>query len=419
LRIQIPSKILVSPKGTVTIWPKPPKDISAKIDCKFNLRATTLTSLRLLTSRPFIFNADPHFDPLERILTPGTGEKFREQVLERAGILDPVQKVFFGRLLEDAILPVHETDGHVEVNLDYEKSAFEFKCIWIEILSCLMFRMDSFLDLAPKEIMLQYYINPEVHELYAILKEESVWKKVLENTKIESYERLYQTIKGMQDRTVVRLLKFLKVKTNNDLPKFLSVVDNTIVKYGGSLSNDLPRLLKALADGVEIDDLEEHMLRQGIKNSLKSYFKIMNESARKSQELDGGFGSPGSKAILTTHMSLSFDDSSMTIAFFSQHYGQESVDDIAIVTMVREAKRLLERSNVPYSISPFSSMERAWDPLLEDLAEGRDHCRRCALPTNYLDDRARFYKTWRPALLQARSEIFDNGENAIIRSLSS
>jgi hypothetical protein len=403
LEIKLAARAQASSKGPICIWPQPPKDISQIIECKFNVSKQVLSSLNILSKGPFLFSADPHFDPLERIATPGSGDDFTEQLLQAAPIVNPVDKQICGKLLKNTVLPAHETKGHLEVNLSVERAAFEFKGIWLQLMRCLSETKDSFLDFpcqADQKLLMELYINPAVHELYAILKEESAWRPILENNDINlPASLLHRSVRRLQDRTVVGLIRFLKEKTNDDIGKFLTVVNNCVLKYNTSLSHNVPQILRELADGVGIDDLEDRVMQQAMAGLNETELMIAQNNVFKAKE---------AKAIVSTYMSLGFDASAVTISVFSQHYGQESVDAIPSLVIVREARKSLDNSGVQYPISPFASMEPMWDTLLEDIANKRSNYRRSASQMDVVKDFANFYRVWAPALSKAKTEILTN-----------
>jgi hypothetical protein len=403
LQLRLPVKRVFSG----IIQTAPVRDISQNIDCKFDVGDTVISALNVLAKRSFAFNSEPIFDPLERVLTPGEGESFRQQLLENAQIIDPLQRHICSRLLQNTILPAHEANGHVEVNLAVGKSSIEFKAIWLQLFNCLMYkRLESFLAFprkTMKEILLVHYVNPTIHELYALLKEESAWNTILGMTETEpSASRLQQTVRSLQDKTVIGLLKFLKEKTGDDLSRFEKVVDEAIIKYDGSLSNNVPQLLRDLANGIEIDELSDYAMQT--MADRKYYTQAQLDWILKFQKENDTFRSPDFKAQFSTFMSLSYDSTTLTISFFSQNYGQKPVDMIPMFVLVREAKRILEDKNIRCPISPFSSMEQMWNPMLEDIAQGRKYQNR-RVATNFITDFTDFYVTWRPALLEAFAKI--------------
>jgi hypothetical protein len=418
LRMRLPAKISI---GTgVTIWSQPPKSIYNIVDCKFNLDKDTISALDFLLKGPFFFPNDPHFDPLERLLVPGAGAEFRNELIDNARIDDPEDRRICHAVLENYILPIHEAEGHVEINLSAEKSCFESRTIWLQLQQCLKCpSMNEYLDYpatVDEDILFQHYLSLPMHELYALIKEETAWKRFAEQTDFQpATNKLKGTIRAKQDSLVVKLLKFLNDKSGNDMAKVSKVVEELVIKPDLSLSHFMPHFIRDLARGVEIDNIVDFALELTSKKFSAQYSRSELDRAMKDQrqwehELRSD---PAMKAVLTTYMSLSYSESALTISFYSQENGEYSIRTIPNLVILREAKKILDRRGLPYPISPLQSMEHTWTSTLEEIADGKFKDRRDGPIYNFdvLKDFGNFYRTWRPALLEAQKRVLGKGNS--------
>lgn len=411
LRMHLPAKIAIG-KG-VTIWTQPPDDISRAIDCKFDVGPASLSSLSYLSKGPFFFSTDPQLDPLERIVTPGTGGDFREELINSAKITDDEQRLNCHRIIEKFILPAHEAKGHIEVNLSFDKSSYESKAIWLQLHRCLnepnMNRFLGFPYEISEDFLFQHYISGTMHELYALLREESAWKRLAEETEFRPLTtNLKHAIRAKQDSLAVRLLRFLIDKSGNEITKVNKVIDEMIIKADMSLSHSLPHLIRDLGRGVEIDDMIDSVLEQTYRKFSAQYSRDKLDEMMKEQRqsIREDRSKPAVKALLSTYMSLSYGDSYLDISFCSQENGEYAISAITDLVVMREGKRILDRSGTPYPVSPLHSMEQSWTETLEEIADGRFRDR-TDLVTNFdaLADFRRFYLSWRPALLLAQRRV--------------
>jgi hypothetical protein len=419
LRMHLPAKISVG--SGVTIWPQPVKDIYNNIECKFPVGNLSLSALDFLSKETFFFPTDPQLDPLERMVTPGAGESFRNEMIDEAKISDTGQRHVCHRVLENYVIPAHEAKGHVEINLSAEKSSFECKSIWLQLMNCVKFpNINDFLDFpdhAAEDMLFQHYLVAPVHELYALLKEESVWKKLSENPKFETYTtKLKQSVRAKQDNLPVKLLQFLIEKSGNDLVKVQKIIDECVLKADLSLSHFMPDFLRDLARGVEIDNILDFAFEQTAKKCSKQYSpaKLAIAIEEQHQYAKEYRSHPAMKAVLSTYMSLSYSDSRLDISFYSQGEGENAVKAIPNLVALREAKKILDRQGNPYPISLLPSMEPIRIEMLEQIAYGRFRDEYPGPLHNFdaLEDFGKFYRTWRPALLEAQKRVQGGTNNA-------
>ena len=412
LRMRLPAKISV---GTgVMIWPQPPKSISNITDCKFNVCKESLSALDFLSKGPFFFPVDPHFDPLERMVLPGAGKDFQDELITNAGIDDPKNRRICHAVLENYIIPIHEAIGHVEVNLSAEKSCFESRTIWLQLQECLKCpNIDKYLDYpatVSEDMLFQHYFSSPMHELYALIKEETAWKRFAEQPDFQpATGKLKETVRARQDSLVVKLLRFLMNKSGNDMAKVSRVIEELVIKPDLSLSHFMPHFIRDLARGVEIEDMVDFALELTAKKFSTQFSRSGLEVAMKDQrQREHKLRSdPAVKAVLTTYMSLSYNESTLTISFYSQENGEYSIRMIPDLVTMREAKRILDTHGLPYPISPLKSMEHTWTSTLEEIAEGGFKDRKTGPIYNFdaLKDFSNFYRTWHPALLEAQRRI--------------
>lgn len=353
--MRLPAKISI---GTgVTIWPQHLQSVSGNIDCKFNVNKEAISALDFLSKGPFFFPVDPHFDPLERMVVPGAGEDFRDELINSAGIDDPKNRRVCHAVLKNYVLPIHEAKGHVEVNLSAEKSCFESRTIWLQLQECLKCpSIDKYLDYpatADEEMLFQHYFSSPMHELYALIQEEAAWKRFTDQPDVyPTTDRLKEAIRVKQDRLVVKLLKFLINKSGNDLAKVSRIIEELVLKPDLSLSHFMPHLIRDLARGIEIDDITDLAMELTAKKFSAQYSRNgLERSMKEQRQMEHDLRShPAIKAVLTTYMSLSYSDSALNISFYSQENGEYSIRVIPNLVILREAKKILDKSGAPYSI---------------------------------------------------------------------
>jgi hypothetical protein len=412
LSINVPAKISIGKE--VIIWPQPPKSLLNVIDCGFNISEESISALYFLLKRPFVFPVDPFFDPMERMVMPGKGVDFRNELIDSARIGDIEDRRRCSELLEKCIIPVHEAGGHVEINLSAEKSCFESRTIWLQLQECLtcpdISKYLSYPATVEEDMLFQHYFSIPMHELYALIKEEGAWRRFEDQQDFQpTTGMLKETIRAQQDGLVVKLLRFLMNKSGNDMSKITSVIDELVIKPNLSLSHFMPHFIRDLARGVEIDDMVDFAFELTARKFSSEFSRsgletAMQEQRKKEHEMRSH---PAMKAALTTYMSLDYDESTLAISFYSQEKSELAIKMIPNLVLVHEAKKILETRGLPYPISPLQSMEHTWTSTLEEIAEGTFKDRRDG-PVYHFDamkDFTDFYKAWHPALVEAQKRM--------------
>ncbi len=127
----------VEGRRIITVSPTHHNRIEDSIRSKYNLGHDALASLEYLSRLPFVFKADPAVDPVERLLTPGAGPDFVMELQKEAKVNDPKERLSQRMILENAILPSHEADDHIQMMLNPEKSCRDVSEFYGSILLCM------------------------------------------------------------------------------------------------------------------------------------------------------------------------------------------------------------------------------------------------------------------------------------------
>ena len=412
LRLKVPAKISLG--NVVTIWPQlDGVDIRKSLTSTSEPGSDCLGALRALVGETFVFSSDPRLDPLERMTTPGAGAEFRKELIDRAGVSDPEGRHRSDRLLERLILPAHEGKGHIAFNLDLDKSCYESRAIWGQLIECLTTpTLDAFLDFPDKihkQFLFQHYIVPVAHELYAILVEDEVWRELDGEKDLSGIvPGLRDAVRGLQDPTVIELLQFLSEKSGNDLTRVRKVIDDQVINADTSLSYFIPHLLRGLHRGIEIDRIPEFNLEQTEKQFAGEYAPeaLQRAMAEYRQNIAAMKSSDTAKAVFSTYYSVEYSGPNLEVVFYSQERGELALRFIPTLVSVHLARRILERQNGSYPVSLLPSMQNYNSKWIRDIANKtyRDDPS-AGIQFDALKEFGAFYMSWRPALLLAKKRI--------------
>ena len=408
LEIELPASINVG--NRIVIHPNQPRDIRSRISTRFSLDESVVTALRRISRGPFVFDMDPSVDPLERIATPGAGVEFVEFLLNQEKVENNDEKAYLGKLLREGVLPAHESFGHVRINLDPQQIALETELIWQTICQCLaepnMGKFLDYPDMWDPGWLAQFYLNEHIHELYALLQEENVWKQFEEESRFRDVtSRLKTSIRDMQDETAVNLLRLVLAKSNNDVPKVLKLIHTSVTENNLGLSHSTIGLLHDLSKGIEIDKLTD----VASLGAVGATFGLSIEEVERWQDQQKEaraqhLKDPVVRAMLSTYMALDYEDSSFRITFYSTENTEEAIRRIPTIDVVREARRILVAEGKPYPLYPMQSLGKMMGESVQMIADGvfsDEALEKKGQQIDVVKEFRAFYLAWRPALVKA------------------
>jgi hypothetical protein len=187
----------------------------------------------------------------------------------------------------------------------------------------------------------------------------------------------------------------MKEKSNDDLNKVRQLIElpmsltESISSF--SFSGHLYAALSYLAKGQEIDDV--YSIMQSRWNSSRGDPKIEEQVFADGER-------NANSALVSTHLVLSYSDSSAKFSFYSNKESQCAIDTIKFVVLLREAQKrcpiLCDWDIEPAEIAELSD--------LKSIAQGKqfvDHPVR-----TYIIDKSGFYRHWRRAIEEAAHLVF-------------
>ena len=405
LEVELPAKVSIGSR--VVIIPQKDRQIRDGIKTRFEVDDSVAGALERILRGPFVFGIDPSVDPLDRLATPGAGGGFADALAGAAGFIEDGQKTEAAKALRKVILPAHESFGHLRVNLDPQYMSVETELIWQTIIQCFTEpKLDRFLDYPdryPPGWLAQFYLVEPLHELYALLNDESAWRTLEDGSgQSDAFGRLKSAVRGMQEPTAVKLLQLVQEKSNDDIPKVLKVIQKGVRENYLGLSHSLAGILRPLAMGVELDKLED-LASLGVpavtfEMTTPAEAERWREGQKEARKAH--FADPMVRAAVSTFMTLGYDDSNLRATFFSVEDSEAAMRVVPMIDEVREARRILGEKG-EYPLFPMQTLGKRTAEEVKRLADGVIAGEDVRFQVDVLKEFREFYLAWHPAMVEA------------------